>query len=93
MKTHGITPYHTSANDEITLGLMVIAPPEPWDWLSPRSPPRELITKKLIQIDDDFYTVCLMFKTASYKTWAVENFIDSPGFEWIQKSVPHNAAL
>lgn len=50
------------------------------------SPFRELITKKLIQVDDDFHTVCLTFKTASYKTRSVENFIEfTRSFEWDSK--------
>lgn len=86
MKTHGITPYHTSANDEITLGSMVDSTTGTVGLALNTiglSPFRELITKKLTQIDDDFHTVCLTFKTASYKTRAVENFIEfTRSFEW-----------
>ena len=89
MKTHGITPYHTSANDEITLGSMVDSTAGTVGLALNTiglSPFRELITKKLIQIDDDFHTVCLTFKTASYKTRAVENFIEfTRSFEWDSK--------
>ena len=89
MKTHGITPYHTSANDEITLGSMVDSTAGTVGLALNTiglSPFRELITKKLIQVDDDFHTVCLTFKTASYKTRAVENFIEfTRSFEWDSK--------
>lgn len=89
MKTHGITPYHTSANDEITLGSMVDSTTGTVGLALNTiglSPFRELITKKLTQIDDDFHTVCLTFKTASYKTRAVENFIEfTRSFEWDSK--------
>ena len=89
MKTHGITPYHTSANDEITLGSMVDSTAGTVGLALNTialSPLRELITKKLIQVDDDFHTVCLTFKTASYKTRAVENFIEfTRSFEWDSK--------
>lgn len=89
MKTHGITPYHTSANDEITLGSMVDSTTGTVGLALNTiglSPFRELITKKLAQIDDDFHTVCLTFKTASYKTRAVENFIEfTRSFEWDSK--------
>ncbi len=89
MKTHGITPYHTSANDEITLGSMVDSTTGTVGLALNTiglSPFRELITKKLTQVDDDFHTVCLTFKTASYKTRAVENFIEfTRSFEWDSK--------
>ena len=89
MKTHGITPYHASANDEITLGSMVDSTAGTVGLALNTiglSPFRELITKKLIQVDDDFHTVCLTFKTASYKTRAVENFIEfTRSFEWDSK--------
>ena len=89
MKTHGITPYHTSANDEITLGSMVDSTAGTVGLALNTiglSLSAMLITKKLIQIDDDFHTVCLTFKTASYKTRAVENFIEfTRSFEWDSK--------
>lgn len=50
------------------------------------APFRELITKRLPEVDDDFHTVCLAFKTAAYKTRAVENFIEfTRSFEWDSK--------
>ena len=89
MKTHGITPYHTCANDEITLGSMVDSTPGAVGLALNTiglAPFRELITKNLPGVDHDFHTVCMTFKTASYKTRAVENFIEfTRAFAWEPK--------
>ncbi len=89
MKTHGLTASHTYANDEITLGSMVESTPGTVGLALKTiglSPFRELITKHLPEVDDDFHQVCLTFKTAAYKTRAVENFIEfTRSFEWDSK--------
>ena len=89
MTTHGLSATHTYANDEITLGSMVESTPGTiglaLDTIG-LAPFRELITKRLPEVDDDFHTVCLAFKTAAYKTRAVENFIEfTRSFEWDSK--------
>ena len=89
MTTHGLSATRTYANDEITLGSMVESTPGTiglaLDTIG-LSPFRELITKRLPEVDDDFHTVCLAFKTAAYKTRAVENFIEfTRSFEWDNK--------
>lgn len=86
MKTHGLTAVKTYANDEITLGSMVESTPGTIGLALKTiglAPFRELITKRLPEVDDDFHTVCLVFKTAAYKTRAVENFIEfARSFTW-----------
>ena len=89
MTTHGLSATRTYANDEITLGSMVESTPGTiglaLDTIG-LAPFRELITKRLPEVDDDFHTVCLAFKTAAYKTRAVENFIEfTRSFEWDNK--------
>ena len=89
MTTHGLSATRTYANDEITLGSMVESTPGTiglaLDTIG-LAPFRELITKRLPEVDDDFHTVCLAFKTAAYKTRAVENFIEfTRSFEWDSK--------
>lgn len=89
MTTHGLSATRTYANDEITLGSMVESTPGTiglaLDTIG-LAPFRELITKRLPEVDDDFHTVCLAFKTAAYKTRVVENFIEfTRSFEWDSK--------
>ena len=85
IEPHGIAPA-AYAQDEITLGSMVGSTPGTVG-LALNSiglaPFRELITKRLEEVPDDFHTVCLAYKTGAYKTRAVENFIEFVrGFTW-----------
>ncbi|PNV66461.1 LysR family transcriptional regulator [Rubneribacter badeniensis] len=86
LRTHGVTPSMPVCNDEITLASMVDstegAVGVALDTLGLR-PFRELITKRFVEVEDDFHKVCLAYKTGAYKTRATENFIEfARRFEW-----------
>lgn len=75
----GIEPTASLYNDEITLASMVESTKGSvgitLDTIG-LAPFRELVTKRIEEFSDRKHSVCMVFKTNSYKTRAVENFIE-----------------
>lgn len=86
LKTHGVTATDACCNDEITLGSMVDSKPEVIGITLKTiglAPFRNLISKQITEVEDDFHPVYMVYKTGAYKTRAVENFIDFVrSFKW-----------
>ena len=89
LKTHGVTATEACCADEITLGSMVDSKPDAVGIALKTiglAPFRNLICKKLSEVEDDFHPVYMAYKTGAYKTRAVENFIDFVrSFEWVKE--------
>ena len=50
------------------------------------APFRNLIMKKIAEVEDDFHPVYMVYKTGAYKTRAVENFIEFVrSFKWTKE--------
>lgn len=86
LQEHGIKATDASCSDEITLGSVIDSFPESVG-VSLKTiglaPFRSLISKQLSEVSPDFHSVCLAYKTNTYKTRAVENFIEFVrGFKW-----------
>lgn len=89
LKAHGITATDACYNDEITLGSMVDSKPDAIGIALKTiglAPFRNLIMKKIAEVEDDFHPVYMVYKTGAYKTRAVENFIEFVrSFKWTKE--------
>lgn len=89
LEAHEITATGALYNDEITLASMVESTPGAVGIALETlglAPFKELIVKRLSEVDDNFHPVYMAYKTGGYKTRAVENFIEfTKNFKWEQR--------
>lgn len=88
MKPHGISTIPPYYNDEITLASMVESDKESVGLalntigLVPFN--QKIVRKKIIDVPDDYHSICMAYKTSAFKSRALENFIQfAKHFTWI----------